>query len=240
MLAMTGEPRGAKGMTRGALPSALRQDRPGGPGIVSVAVVPPRAPAAKSGHGSGAAARMRRAGLTLVAWAAATAIVAAQAPTGGSVRAETYESATIDADGQLVIVKTHGERVVVRKAEGQTAFAAPRMSPARTAVAAQAMFRIGGVSYDVPLALVVYAAGREHRFRGVGLPIFQWGFSADGTRIAYGQEPTHFACAVHYELRDTRSGRLVDEIDVPQPCGENPSPVPVKVPGWVESLRASK
>jgi hypothetical protein len=62
-------------------------------------------------------------------------------------------------------------------------------------------------SYDIPLQLVVYAQGKVHRFTGVGLPIFQWGFADRGTRIAYGQETVHFACATHYELPDIASER---------------------------------
>jgi len=38
-------------------------------------------------------------------------------------------------------------------------------------------------SYDIPLQLVVYAGGKVHRFKGVGLPIFQWGFADSGIRI---------------------------------------------------------
>jgi hypothetical protein len=154
--------------------------------------------------------------------------------------AETYESATVDRNGHLTIVKTGGQIVLVRKEGEQTAFSAPVISPARTAVATQAMFGNCCTSYDIPLQLVVYAGGKTHRFTGVGWPIFQWGFADGGTRIAYGQEPVHFSCVTHYELRDIESERLIDAVDVPQPCGQTPDPRPVKMPDWVASLVSRK
>jgi hypothetical protein len=170
----------------------------------------------------------------------ATAFVTAQAPAGGSRNAETYESAAIDPDGHLSIVKTGGQRVLVRKEGEQTAFSPPVISPGGTAVAAQAMFANCCTSYDIPLQLVVYADGRVHRFTGVGLPIFQWGFADAATRIAYGQEPIHFGCFIHYELRDIASERLIDEADLPEPCGQIPNPQPVEIPAWIASLTSRK
>jgi hypothetical protein len=152
---------------------------------------------------------------------------------------ERYDSVTVDARGNLVIVKAGGGRVVVRKVEGQTEFDSPEISSAGTAVGAQAMFHNCCTSYDLPMQIVVYANGRVHRFKGE-LPIFQWGFADSGTQVAYSQEPVHFGCSVHYELRAIASGRLLDQADVPEPCGENPNPAPVKVPGWVTSLIAKK
>jgi len=93
-------------------------------------------------------------------------------------------------------------------------------------------------SYDIPLQLVVHARGKLHKFKGVGLPIFQWGFADSGTRIAYGQETVHFSCVTHYELRDIDSERLIDSIDLPQPCGKIPEPKAVTIPQWVSALIA--
>jgi hypothetical protein len=41
-------------------------------------------------------------------------------------------------------------------------------------------------------------------------------FVGGGTRIAYGQEPVHFGCETHYELRDIESERLIETVDIPQ------------------------
>jgi hypothetical protein len=35
------------------------------------------------------------------------------------------------------------------------------------------------------------------------------------------------------------SERLVEEIDVPQPCGQNPDSKPVQIPNWVADLISS-
>jgi hypothetical protein len=179
-----------------------------------------------------------RAAVVLVLCTVPTALP--QVGRGARPVAETYESATIDANGHLVIVKTGGQTVLVRKEGEQTAFSAPTISPAKTAVAAQAMFANCCTSYDIPLQLVVYARGKAHRFKGVGLPIFQWGFADGGTQIAFGQEPVHFACATHYELRDIESEGLIEAVDVPRPCGQIPDPKPVKIPEWVARLIATK
>lgn len=158
----------------------------------------------------------------------------------GTLQPETYESAALDANGNLVIVKSNGRSVIVRKERTQTGFSPPVLSSARTAVGAQAMFGNCCTSYDIPLQVVVYAGGKEHRFKGVGLPIFHWEFSDGGTRVAYGQEPVHFGCATHYELRDIESERLLESVDVPQPCGQSPSPTPVAIPPWVASLTSKR
>lgn len=86
----------------------------------------------------------------------------------------------------------------------------------------------------------MYANGRVHRFKGVGWPIFQWRFADEGTQIAFGQEPVHFACATHYELRDIASEALIESVKVPRPCGQIPDPKPVTIPEWVARLSSRK
>ena len=170
----------------------------------------------------------------------ASSVAVTQTPARRGARPETYSSAAVDADGNLAIVKSSGQTVIVRKEGEQTSFSPPLISSANIAVGAQAMFANCCTSYDIPLQLVVYAEGRVHRFKGVGLPIFEWGFVDAGTRIAYGQETVHFSCATHYELREIASERLIESVDVPQPCGQIPDPTPIKIPEWVASLRAKK
>lgn len=50
----------------------------------------------------------------------------------------------------------------------------------------------------------------------------------------------HFACRIHYELRDVVSERLIDGAEVPEPCGQDPSPVMPPLPAWVVALRAHR
>jgi hypothetical protein len=155
-------------------------------------------------------------------------------------RAETYRSASIDAAGHLVIITANRRAVIVPKDGDQSSFAEPVLSPDRTAVGAQAEFPNCCTSYDIPLQLVIYARGKVHRFTGVGLPIFQWHFADDGRRVAFGQEPVHFGCSIHYELRDIDSERLIDSMDIPEPCGLDPDPKIPKAPKWVEDLLSKK
>ena len=164
----------------------------------------------------------------------------AQQTGSGASPPERYDSAALDAHGNLAILRSTGQTVIVQKEGDQTSFSAPLVSSGHTAVAAQALFPNCCTSYDIPLQLVVYAAGKVHRFRGVGMPIFQWGFADAGTRIAYGQTTVHFGCAFIYELRDIETERLLETIDVPEPCGQQPHPQPVAMPQWVVDLRSRK
>lgn len=154
--------------------------------------------------------------------------------------AETYQSAVLAADGSLVITTSAPKTVVVPKVGDQTSFSEPILSALRTAVGAQANFPNCCTSYDIPLQLVVYANGRVHRFTGTGLPIFDWHFADGGTRVAFGQEPVHFGCAIHYELREIESERLVDSVDIPQRCGQVTDPPVVKPPKWVSELTSRR
>lgn len=164
----------------------------------------------------------------------------AQTRAANAGRVETYQSAAIDATGSLVITTSDQRTVVVPKEGEQSSFSEPIVSSARTAVGAQAQFPNCCTSYDIPLQLVVYANGRVHRFTGIGLPIFQWRFVDGGTRVAFGQEPVHFGCSIHYELRDVQSERLIDSADIPQPCAQTPKLRVVKIPQWVTELTSER
>jgi hypothetical protein len=167
-------------------------------------------------------------------------IAAAQTPVSQALRVESYESAAIDANGNLAIMTTGGQTVTVRKEGEQTSFSAPVVSVSKRAVGAQAMFANCCTSYDIPLQLVVYAAGKVHRFTGRSLPIFEWAFVDGGARIAYGQQSVHFGCETHYEFRDIESERLIEAVDIPQPCGLEPDPKPVRIPPWVAEVTSNK
>lgn len=146
----------------------------------------------------------------------------------------------IDPNGNLRITTSDRRIIVVSKEGEQSSFQEPIVSADRTAVGAQALYPNCCTSYDLPLQLVVYADGKAHRFTGSGLPIFQWHFADGGTRVAFGQEPAHFGCSVHYELRDIQSERLIDSADVPQPCGLRPNPPATMIPQWVKELHAAR
>ena len=177
--------------------------------------------------------------LVMTSLMASSAVLSALEPrsTGAQIhQPDTYASADVDANGGLRITTSSGLVVVVRKQGEQSSFRRVTLSPDRSAVAAQAEYPSCCTSYGLPLELVVYSQGTVHRFKGIGLPIFRWHFADGGDRIAYGQEPVHFGCEIHYELRDIESERLIDSADVPQSCGQRPDPPETAVPKWVDAL----
>jgi hypothetical protein len=173
-----------------------------------------------------------------------TATVSAQTQSAHQTRSaspESYEAVSIDADGNLRILTSARKTVIVPKGGfskagetfgRQTAFEKPVLSDDRRAVGAQAMFENCCTSYDIPLQLVIYSEGKTHRFEG-GLAIFDWHFVDGGRRVAFSQQTVHSACAVHWELRDIASERLLAQVDIPQECGPAPMLPKVTVPTWV-------
>jgi hypothetical protein len=168
----------------------------------------------------------------------AAAQIPRQAPTAST---ETYESADIDADGNLSIRTSEQKTIIVPKGGlpkvgesfgKQTAFGKPVLSGDRRTVGAQAMFANCCTSYDIPLQLVIHSGGMTHRFEG-GLAIFDWHFADGGRRVVFSQQTVHFACSIHWELRDIASERLLATADIPEVCGQIPDPPKVEVPKWV-------
>jgi hypothetical protein len=187
---------------------------------------------------------MKAAGV-LLAIALITVKAAAQ-PSGSRQAAtastDTYESVSIDTDGNLRVLTSDQRTIIVPKGSrskagdslgNQQAFEKPVLSEDRRAVGAQAMFRNCCTSYDVPLQLVIYSSGKTHRFEG-GLAIFDWHFADGGRRVVFSQQSVHFSCSVHWELRDVASERLLDKADIPQACGQIPDRPSVQVPKWVK------
>ena len=171
---------------------------------------------------------------------------AAQAPppvSDGAGR-ESYAAVSVDKNGALAIRKADGSIAAVYRRPKQTAFEDARLSPDRGAVGAQAMYPNCCGSYDLALRLVVYENGREHWFKGTDLPIFRWTFVEGGHRIAFAQAPVHFGCGAHYELRDVRTERLIDEANVSDEAPGCPAPKPgderVQVPAWARSLERAR
>ena len=168
---------------------------------------------------------------------------AAQTPASGqrTPAKEVYESVDVDADGNLRVLTSDQRTIIVPKGGfpkagetfgKQTAFEKPVLSDDRRAVGAQALFGNCCTSYDIPLQLVIYSNGKTHRIED-RLPIFDWHFADGGRRVVFSQQTVHFACSVHWELRDIASERLIAAADIPEACGQSPDPPHVKVPNWV-------
>jgi hypothetical protein len=177
--------------------------------------------------------------LVALALASLTLQGSAQTPRSAQAVNETYESADIDADGNLRIVTSQQKRITIPKSGPkagesfgvQTEFSKPVISDDRRAVGAQAMFGNCCTSYDIPLQLVIHSRGKTHRFEGRA--IFDWHFADRGTRVVFSQQTVHFSCSVHWELRDIATERLVAKADIPEPCGEMPDQPAMEIPNWV-------
>jgi hypothetical protein len=70
----------------------------------------------------------------------AAGMVVAQAPVSREPRLETFQSAALDANGNLAIALANGMTVTVWKEGEQTSFSVPILSSSKGAVGAQAMF----------------------------------------------------------------------------------------------------
>lgn len=66
-------------------------------------------------------------------------------------------------------------------------------------------------SYPIPLMLVIYRDGGIFRRIIPGLAVFRWFFLRNGSEVAYSAETVHGSLAPTCELRDVRSGGLLDE-----------------------------
>jgi hypothetical protein len=177
--------------------------------------------------------------VSLITWPTSAHMPAASQRRSASP--ETYAAVDIDAGGSLRIFTSARKTIIVRKGEfskaGETfgkqrSFEKPVISDDRRAVGAQAMFENCCTSYDIPLQLVIYSNGRTHRFEG-GLAIFDWHFVDGGRRVAFSQQTVHAACAVHWELREIASERILAQVDIPQECGPAPMLPKVTIPTWV-------
>lgn len=131
------------------------------------------------------------------------------------VTAQTYVQATVDARGQLHILTQDRREIVPKKEPEQVGFDLPQISPDDHAVGWLEMYPNCCTSYPIPLALVIYAHGKLRKYRGSGLPVWQWRFEAQGKQVAFEQETVHGGMGVHYELHDVKTGRLLAKYDPP-------------------------
>ena len=148
---------------------------------------------------------------------------------------QRYIRATVDADGQLRIATAAGKTIVPAKKKEQVGFSKPQISPDGGAVGWLAEYSNCCTSYPIPLKLIILRNGSSRTFTGNALPIWRWGFQADGTQFALQQETVHGGLGVHYELRDVISGSLLAEYD-PAVGPYNRLLPSQSIPKWVTEL----
>jgi hypothetical protein len=150
-------------------------------------------------------------------------------------QADRYVRATVDDDGQLRIRTADGQTIEPPKEREQVGFSRPQISPNGEAVGWLAEYPNCCTSYPIPLKLIILRNGNLRPFTGNGLPVWHWGFQADGAQFAMQQETVHGGLGIHYELHDVISGSLIAEYD--PAVGPDNRTVPSQIiPKWVKEL----
>jgi hypothetical protein len=133
---------------------------------------------------------------------------AAQPAASKAPQRQTYQSADVDADGNLRIITSDHRTIIVPKAKDQTSFERVAISSDHAAVGALEDYKNCCASWDTPQRLVVYANGKTHRFAG-DPGIFDWHFVDGGRRVAFGETAAHGTCVAFWHLRQIEPERVV-------------------------------
>jgi len=175
---------------------------------------------------------LTRTALTLLLALSAERMTAVQEP-------ERYVAAVVDQAGALRISTRDGRTIAIPREDQQKSFAQIKISPAGDAVGWVGMQGNCCTSYDIPLQLYIYRAGRRVTFEGNRRPVWDWAFLADGRQFAFHQETVHGGMGVHYELRNLENGQLISTYDPEEYIDASGNLVSDKlVPNWVRELRS--
>ena len=146
-----------------------------------------------------------------------------------------YVGASVAADGRLRIVNSDGQATMMSKLNKQVAFDDIKVAKNGGAVGWLAMYANSSTSYPIPLKLMLYWNGRLRSLNSSGLPVFKWHFTANDTQVAFEQETLHSGFAIHYELHDVASGKLIAQWD-PEYGADNRVRAEQTPPQWVKDL----
>lgn len=152
----------------------------------------------------------RYAGLTKEAMVLAvvtTTVIASVSP------AQTYSRADIDTTGHIHIITSNGREIRPPRDSGQLGADRIAISPDSTAVGWLALYKNCCTTYPIPMKLVLLVAGKQRTISSGGLPIWEWKFTEDTRYVVIRQAPVHGDAPMHFELRDVKSGRVVDSYD---------------------------
>ena len=153
--------------------------------------------------------------------------------------ADTYVRASVDETGQLRILTSDARAIVLQKEPEQVGFDKVTISEDGRSVGWVALYPNCCTSYPIPLKLMIYSGGDLREFSGVGLPVWQWHFTAGGKQVAFEQETVHGGLGIHYELREVATGRLI--VEYGPTVGPDNRPLAIQnVPKWVEELNAKR
>jgi hypothetical protein len=127
--------------------------------------------------------------------------------------AQTYSRADIDTTGHIHIITSKGREIRAPRDSGQLGADRIAISPDSTAVGWLALYKNCCTTYPIPMKLVLLVAGKQRTISSGGLPIWEWKFTEDTRYVVIRQAPVHGDAPQHFELRDVKSGRLVDSYD---------------------------
>ena len=133
-----------------------------------------------------------------------------------------------EPDGTAQITLANGEKTKIQKEPGQVRISEPKKASDGT-VGWLAEYNVDGVSYPIPLTLIIWRAGKTIRRFTTEQSFYSWTFFAEGKQVAYHVGPIHGELHSHCELHDTTNGRLMAMWDGDLQSGSNR-------PDWTKGL----
>ena len=150
-------------------------------------------------------------------------VVAAHA----SAAQATFRRADVDSAGQLRIMLSNDRVIRPSKDSGQVGVEQVALSRDHRTVGWAALYPNCCTSYPIPLELVLLrSTGARTVIRG-DLPVWQWGFAADGKSVVIREAPVHGAAPAVYERRDIRTGHVIATVTV-----DSTARAPATLPEW--------
>lgn len=147
---------------------------------------------------------------------------------------DRYLAATITPSGDLLVITTNRDTVIINKDSSQTSFDLPVISSDSFVVGVQKRFPNCCTSYDVPKQLLIYRNRKAHIFKS-NMCIFRWSFIDNGSRVVFEENPTHGdVCCQPYTLANTKTGRILASSCIRQPCYEDTKYKKPWIPNWIK------
>lgn len=148
--------------------------------------------------------------------------------------AAPIEKIVVQPDGRIRVLEagTHkAPLAIVPKEPNQVSARALAVAPDRLSAGWLVELPNCCTSYPIPMTLVIYRTGGLPLLRlGTGQGIWAWAYREGGAQVAFYAAPTHGEAIYDYQLRDVRSGRLLDTW-MGRPGDD-------RAPGWTRSLNA--
>lgn len=146
----------------------------------------------------------------------------------GSAKPPDVVKVDIDSTGKIHITDSAGKEVVPPEDKDQADCASPKVADDKQTVGWLAEYPNPSNSYPLPLALVLYRAGKVINQITPGQSIWDWQFVRAGNEVAFWIGPTHGDFVPHFELHDVRTGKQLAQWN---------GHLDQKHPSWVDGLK---